>query len=85
MNKKQVRVIWIGIALFLLTILLKSSIYFYFNAIINVGTIPKWLILFFLAPISQVIAVITIGLFVTFRDKKDDNPTDEPNNKPATR
>ena len=81
MNKKQVRVMWIGMALYLLTILLKFAIQFYFNYITKVGTAPKWFILLLLAPISHVIAVITIGLFVTFRDKKDDKPKDQLNIK----
>ena len=78
MNKKQVRVMWIGIALILLTIPLwvAGQIHLYGGAATLV-----WICLLLEEVIPEVIAVITIGLIVTFRDKKGDKPKDEQKNK----
>ncbi len=83
MNKKQVRVIWIGIVLFLLTIPLEMALQIYLYG--GIATF-NWLHLFLGEPTpTKFIALITIGLFVTFRDKKDDKPKDNQSNKQGNR
>ncbi len=82
MNKKQVRVIWIGIVLFLLAIPIRLALQIH---LYGGATTLVWICFFLSREIPAVIALITIGLFVTFRDKKDDNPKDDQNNKQGNR
>jgi predicted branched-subunit amino acid permease len=74
MNKKQVRVMWIGIALIILTIPLWVALTMH---VYGGADTLVWICLLLEKPIPKVIAIITIGLVVTFRDKKDDKSKDE--------
>ncbi|MHC4658364.1 MAG: hypothetical protein ACYS83_04200 [Planctomycetota bacterium] len=79
MNKKQLTVMWMGIAIIVLLILFQSGVFAFIYA---PGRVLEGILVLMISwRIVVIVAALTIGLICTFASKKGKKPNDEENNK----